>query len=92
MAVINFFVIGKAYDRGLDFGSILSHTITLVLFFLLCSSMAMIAAYISELHAKMATTIVQNQRLLNGMHEGLLIISNSNSEEAQPTAIDQVKI
>ena len=68
----------ESLENGLDIGSILSHTITLILFFLLCSAMAMIVAYISELHSKMATTIVQNQRLLNGMHEGLLIISNSN--------------
>ena len=48
----------------------------------------MVVAYISELHSKMATTITQNQRLLNGMHEGLLILSNSTDSRA--TTTDQV--
>ena len=60
LALINYFVIGEAFQRGLDFGSILNHTIILILFFILCSSMAMVVAYISELHSKMATTITEN--------------------------------
>ena len=60
LAFINYFVVGSAYQRGLDFGEVLNHTIMLLLFFILCSSMAMVVAYISELHSKMATTITQN--------------------------------
>ena len=60
LAIIYYFILGESYQRGLDFGSVLSHTIMLVLFFILCSSMAMVVAYISELHSKMATTITEN--------------------------------
>ena len=32
-------------------------------------------SYISHLHKKLATTNVENVKLLDGMHEGLLILS-----------------
>ena len=57
LAFINFFILGEAYQRGLKFGAVINHTIIVILFFILCSSMAMVVAYISELHSKMATTI-----------------------------------
>ena len=38
---------------------------------------AMVPVYISELHTKMQTITDSNLRLLNGMHEGLLILSNT---------------
>ena len=78
MAIINYFVIGYAYKKGLGFGTVISHTLTLILFSLLCSSISVVIAYISELHYKMARTITENLKLLNGMHEGLLILENTN--------------
>jgi len=46
-----------------------------LLFFFLCNGTAMVVTYISELHNKMNTTIEDNEKLLDGMHEGLLILS-----------------
>ena len=54
LAFVNYFIIGYAYARGFDMVTFLSGTMTLVLFFLICASMAILVAYISELHTKMA--------------------------------------
>ena len=35
----------------------------------------MLIIYISNLHTKMKVTIVENMKLLDGMHEGLLILA-----------------
>ena len=43
--------------------------------FLIDSLMAIILLYIASLHSKMASVNVENLKLLDGMHEGLLILS-----------------
>ena len=34
--------------------------------------------YVSDLHTRLATTNIENEKLLDGMHEGLLILSKND--------------
>ena len=43
------------------------------------SLIALVLMYISSLHARMKIFNVENIKLLDGMHEGLLILSNSTA-------------
>lgn len=79
MALINFFVIGYGYKKGLGVVDVIGHALVLICYFFLCSCISIVIAYISELHSKMANGISQNLRLLNGMHEGLLIIADERN-------------
>ena len=58
-----------------DSPEVLNTLFLVLLFFFLCNGTAMVVTYISELHNKMNTTIEDNEKLLDGMHEGLLILS-----------------
>ena len=78
LALINYLIQNVAYLKATDFSGILNSATLLVLFFLLCASMAMVVVYISELHGKMEGTITENLRLLNGMHEGVLILDEES--------------
>ena len=49
-------------------------------FYLLILAIAMCVIYISQLHLKLKTFNVENSKLLNGMHEGLLILKKSNKD------------
>ena len=49
-------------------------------FFVACCCFAMVAIYISKLNTKLATTNRENEKLLDGMHEGLLILSKRDRE------------
>ena len=45
------------------------------------SILAMILIYISSLHLKMYTLNIENMKLLDGMHEGLLILSKQHQKQ-----------
>lgn len=47
--------------------------------FFVNSILAMLIQYISQLHASMKLTNQENSKLLNGMHEGLLIVTRTGS-------------
>ena len=70
-------MLAVAYEQGFEFSTLLSNTSILVCSFLACLSSAMVPVYISELHAKMQSCLDSSVKLLNGMHEGLLILSNT---------------
>ena len=42
-------------------------------------ALAIMLQYISNLHFRMQSSITQNIRLLDGMHEGLLIVSKAEN-------------
>ena len=48
--------------------------------FVFCSMFAMIILYISQLQLRLRTFNLENIKLLDGMHEGLLILSNKNKK------------
>jgi hypothetical protein len=43
--------------------------------------LSMISLYISQLHQRMKTLNTANIKLLNGMHEGLLILSKAETSD-----------
>lgn len=45
------------------------------------SILAMFVQYVAQLLASMKETTIENSKLLNGMHEGLLILSRSEPHE-----------
>ena len=45
-----------------------------LLFFLFAMYVALIVIYIQELHKNLTSMNIENLKLLNGMHEGLLIL------------------
>ena len=51
--------------------------------FLIISMVAMISHYISSLHQRLKRVNAENISLLNGMHEGLLILSSSLNEKVK---------
>jgi len=58
-----------------------SFTLMIVLiYFIVTTILSMVFVYISELHTEMHTTNRENVKLLDGMHEGLLILSKSNQK------------
>ena len=54
---------------------LLSHLIYSLVYVVFCTLLSASLIYISKLHNKLDTVNVQNVKLLDGMHEGLLIIS-----------------
>lgn len=59
----------------------ISFTLMIVLiYFIVTTILSMVFVYISELHTEMHTTNRENVKLLDGMHEGLLILSKSNQK------------
>ena len=57
------------------FSCILGASFRFSLYVLVSFYFAMAIIYISNLHTKLTTTNVENVKLLDGMHEGLLILS-----------------
>ena len=68
---------GFTISGGLSAAELLSFVILSFSFFLLTLSVAMLIFYISELHSKLNVANSENMRLLDGMHEGVLIISKA---------------
>ena len=49
--------------------------LVVIVYFIICSLTAMIISYIQELGLKLKNTNEENVKLLDNMHEGLLILS-----------------
>ena len=73
--MFSFFVLPIIFEDTLSFKSASIKLFVIICLFSILSSLAMILLYISELHSKMKQSIVDNKKLLNGMHEGVLILS-----------------
>ena len=50
-------------------------------FFCCCALVAMIIIYIQDLHSNLTTVNIENLKLPNGMHEGLLILEKGEKNE-----------
>ena len=50
-----------------------------IFYFLVLAGVAMLISYIEELHEALTTRSLENIKLLDGMHEGLLIVSKDPS-------------
>ena len=54
--------------------------IIVIIVFLTIVTFALVMLYMSDLHFKMKIMNIENAKLLDGMHEGVLILSKSNSQ------------
>ena len=59
----------------LTFSEVFSKMSLTFLLFIGSIFLAVMIMYVSKLHGRMSVTITENMRLLDGMHEGLLILS-----------------
>lgn len=69
------------YKEELTVAAITMKVVLLVGIFFVNSVLAMLLRYISQLHARMDLANTENIKLLNGMHEGLLILSQEEPNE-----------
>ena len=72
---IRFVISREVYNQFLQFESTFNECIYILSIFVFNLTVAVLFAYIPSLQEKTRRTIVQNAKLLNGMHEGLLILS-----------------
>ena len=63
------------FKHPLTFGAATTKTSFCALLFVISMIIAGLILYVSKLHGRMNVTITENMRLLDGMHEGLLIVS-----------------
>ena len=63
------------YRSSISF--IIQMSVISLTYIVFCSCLSMVAIYISKLHIKMRNKNAENVKLLDGMHEGLLILSKS---------------
>ena len=63
------------YEKTFTLETVFTELSQILMIFIGMLNTAILLVYISSLHQKMQCTIRQNTKLLNGMHEGLLILS-----------------
>ena len=74
---INLFFDIFAYNRELTAAKILLFLVVIIFFFfgtIVCTS---VIVHISNVHEKLRLTNEENMKLLNGMHEGILILAKT---------------
>lgn len=64
----------------LTIGIVVSKVSLMFLLFVIIMAFASVFLYVSKLHSRMNVTITENMRLLDGMHEGLLIVSKEEKD------------
>ena len=72
-----FFILPIIFMKPLTFGSVISKVSLAVALFVICMTLAIMLEYIGKLHARMKNTNTENMHLLDGMHEGLLIVDKA---------------
>ena len=77
---MNFLPNKLIFDVEMPAVEIIMIIIAAVFLFLSMSLLAILIRYISTLHERMKTYNLANIKLLDGMHEGLLIISKSDNK------------
>ena len=65
------------YNERLTFGSVIERTMLALFLFILSAMFSQMILYISTLHSKLKSFNSENIKLLDGMHEGLLILSKT---------------
>ena len=73
------FEVHIAYDRPLDMSAFVMVTIFGIFSLIFLLSIGAIIEHVSSLYQRLKFTNVENVKLLNGMHEGLLILSKPDS-------------
>jgi len=73
-----------AIEETLYSGTLMNESILTKLFFFLSQVffniiIGVLYLYVKRLHDRMNSTITQNMKLLNGMHEGVLILSKEDA-------------
>ena len=63
------------FNLDLNFAKVAIALMQPVLCFLILSILGMLVTYIVQIRGKLATLLVENLNLLNGMHEGLVMLS-----------------
>ena len=75
MAYGLFFGLSVAYEKPLTFGSCTSYILVIIVYFVFCSVLGMILKLMIDTNQRLLLANESHVKLLNGMHEGLLILS-----------------
>ena len=75
-----FIILPVIFNKSLTFGAVVSKVSLGFGLFTICMTLAIMLEYISGLHRRMKITNTENMRLLDGMHEGLLIVSKTQKD------------
>ena len=73
--VIHFFFDLYAYKRDITAGQVLVLLIFTMIYLIGCTGLSSVIVHMSNVHAKLYYINEENTKLLNGMHEGILIVS-----------------
>ena len=68
------------YDQEMTILSIVTKLFGGVAIFIVHTCLSILLLYISQMHSRMKSSNTENNKLLNGMHEGLLIVSKATNE------------
>ena len=82
------------YEGGnWSFGRFSTNLQIIVICFVFVTTLSMLITYIVRIRAKMSYLMVQNLNLLNKMHEGLIVLeeSNMNLQFASSPAVNLIK-
>ena len=76
----NFMLVQWIYEDEVTVFDIFEKLSLTILLFLICSMLAVLVLYISSLQMRMKSFNMENIKLLDGMHEGLLILTKSDKK------------
>ena len=79
LIVILFVLHPLLYQIEMNAGNVLWDIAVVLVFGTVLTLVSMVFVYISDLHHELHTTNTENVKLLDGMHEGLLILSKSSN-------------
>ena len=68
------------YFGGDNAGLLINNFVVWLSYFLICCCFAVAVRSVSKLQTKLSTTNIENAKLLDGMHEGLLILSKNDQK------------
>jgi len=66
------------HKDDMQFGRVVVKILTACLFILFLNIISMVINYIVQIQGSMSTLVIENLNLLNGMHEGLVVLSSSD--------------
>lgn len=84
MAIHLFVGQSLAYNNPpLSVGTAISHIVMIGIFFFFATFIVMVLNYIQEINNKLRLSNLSNVEMLNGMHEGVMILSKEDTEKAK---------
>ena len=72
------FALSVVYNRSMDYVELGFSIVETILIFLFATCIAMMFVHISRMHSFLVITNQDNSKLLNSMHEGILILSKTD--------------